>query len=232
MCSTDATASRIRFKDAGFNLVEVLINFGPGSPTATVSLHKHVCGWSEQLLDASKVVSHRTVQSLVLRLTVSSLVLQKLKHVDPQVFCIGEINHGHILTQDMPLKMWGISRDKLKYNKNTSYINGQPSIHPFLAVIYCKNSYTEINQAICRGTKCSIWASDGKIGLQTSKQNSKHAISISHASNELQCSYIFFLSIFPFCFSLSSHPLGQVINGLHLGRREQSFKTHFERYRC
>lgn len=105
MCSTDATASRIRFKDAGFNLVEVLINFGPGSPTATVSLHKHVCGWSEQLLDASKVVSHRTVQSLVLRLTVSSLVLQKLKHGDPQVFCIREINHGHILTQDMPLKM-------------------------------------------------------------------------------------------------------------------------------
>ncbi|EOB01852.1 hypothetical protein Anapl_14024 [Anas platyrhynchos] len=88
MCSTDATASRIRFKDAGFNLVEVLINFGPGSPTATVSLHKHVCDWSEQLLDASK----------------------KLKHVDPQVFCIGEINHGHILTQDMPLKMKRNSR--------------------------------------------------------------------------------------------------------------------------
>lgn len=33
--STDAAASRMRFKDAGFNVTEVLINFGPDSPKDT-----------------------------------------------------------------------------------------------------------------------------------------------------------------------------------------------------
>lgn len=45
MSSRDATASRIRFKDAGFNLTEVLINLvltPLKTPTATMSFYNQV----------------------------------------------------------------------------------------------------------------------------------------------------------------------------------------------
>lgn len=55
----------MRFKDAGFNLTEVLINFGPDSPKDTychpLSLYNQVWGLTKQLLGTNKVLAQRTV---------------------------------------------------------------------------------------------------------------------------------------------------------------------------
>lgn len=100
--SADATASRMRFKDRGFNLTKVLINFGPDSPKDTycysVALQPST-GLEQTAPRYKQAVGPKN--SLVLCTTTFSFLLRfaDTKTCWSSIFLSGEINNGHTLTQ-------------------------------------------------------------------------------------------------------------------------------------